>query len=88
MTTTSRPSLRFFTGSVTVYYDKEILTGEHVLQILQSAGFVSGDVRIADPGPTNPVANRIGEKIGKAAFGMVLEKVIERSAVALVAAIS
>jgi hypothetical protein len=75
------------TGSITVYYDRDVLSGDHVLQLLTSTGFVSSAVAISGPAPTNAMAERVGEKVGKAALAFVLEKVIERSAVALIAAI-
>ena len=82
--------VRTVTGSITIYYDHETLTAQHLLDRLHEAGFVKElrlDCQEGSSGSAERAAQRLGEAIGRVALGAVVEKLVERSALALIAAI-
>lgn len=76
------------TGSVTVAYDPAATTGAALIETLRGAGYVNGDVALDRPQDYfAQQADRLGDEIGKAAMGFVVEKLLERSAVAVIGAL-
>ncbi len=76
------------TGSVTVTYDPAATTGAALIETLRGAGYVNGDVVLDRPQDYfSQQADRLGDEIGKAAVGFVVEKLLERSAVAVIGAL-
>lgn len=76
------------TGSVTIAYDKADTDAARLFRELRAAGYTNSEI----PAPAQPdnwqdLASKAGENFGKFVLGMAVEKVLERSAVALVAAI-
>jgi copper chaperone CopZ len=80
------------TGSVVVNYDRDRLDAQRILETLQAYGHLevpttgamiaaAGDAAAAERAAT------IGQSFGKAIFGVLVEKALERSAVALIGAI-
>jgi len=81
--------VRPVTGSVTIYYDPEITSSEALLNVLEQDGYVS---KMANPAMQSASGSdrqteQIGDAVGKALFGFAVEKIVERSAMALIAAV-
>lgn len=84
------------TGSITVTYDPEVLNVEQLIELLVERGYVAADL-VDLNGQTQATAmaravelsaTRAGRMIAKATFSFVVEKTIERSALALIGAIA
>jgi len=76
------------TGSVTVTYSPAAISGAALIETLRGAGYVNGDIALDRPQDYFAAqADRLGDEIGKAAMGFVVEKLLERSAVAVIGAI-
>ncbi|MEO5336523.1 MAG: heavy-metal-associated domain-containing protein [Magnetospirillum sp. WYHS-4] len=76
------------TGSVTVVYDQAETDASHLFQALRREGHMNSEIAASgEPDNWQDLASKAGENFGKFMLGMAVEKVIERSAVALVAAI-
>jgi copper chaperone CopZ len=79
------------TGSVTVIYDTDAITPTEILGILRDRGFVvAGGTEVAQVGGPDPdaaITTEVGDFLAKILVGAVLEKVVERSALALIAAL-
>lgn len=84
------------TGSVTVTYDREAPVGDQVIDALAESGYVAREI-VEEAGAgldaaasraLDISASRAGEVLARATFGFVVEKVIERSALALIGAIA
>lgn len=75
------------TGSIIVNYQRDVVHGDSILEVLAARGYYEPDkVRHAD-GQFNDLASRAGDAAGKAVFGFMLEKAVERSAVVLIGAL-
>jgi hypothetical protein len=75
------------TGSITLNYQKDVVSSDTILQALKQRGYYQPDsVRHAD-GQLHDLASRAGNVAGKALFGFVVEKVVERSAMVLIGAL-
>jgi hypothetical protein len=82
--------VKTLTGSAVISYDPEIITAERLIELLKEQGIVAGGAVIPAPQKEDnltQVLTNAGTAAGKALFGVVLEKAIERSAVALVGAL-
>jgi hypothetical protein len=78
------------TGSVIISYDGSQTDRERLLWLLKSHDVITEIVKIDEGGKAGPVsktASAVIEGAGKAAFGFLVEKAVERSAVALIGAI-
>ncbi|MEJ2061092.1 MAG: hypothetical protein P8Y64_11515 [Gammaproteobacteria bacterium] len=78
------------TGSLVIAYDRELTDRDAILEVLRTNGLVIAEARIAERAGKKGAATtvtRIGGVAGKAVLGMVVEKAVERSAAALIAAI-
>jgi hypothetical protein len=75
------------TGSITVSFQRDVVSADSILETLALHGYYQPElVQHADQQLPN-MAERAGGVLGKALFGMVLEKAVERSAFALIGAI-
>jgi Heavy metal associated domain 2 len=79
------------TGSIVVHYGKDLRDSDSILSTLRQQGYLDAVTAPATGGPDEkavfPAVSAVGEAFGKALFGALVEKVIERSALALVAAL-
>jgi copper chaperone CopZ len=75
------------TGSITVKYDAGRLSAEALLHVLCQGGYCDPTAASRNDGYLQLAATRAGHVVGKMVFGMVVEKAVERSARALIAAI-
>jgi copper chaperone CopZ len=79
------------TGSIVVHYDKDLIDSDAILGALRQQGYLDAMTVSGAAGPDEkavfPAASGVGEALGKALFGVLVEKAIERSALALVAAL-
>ena len=79
------------TGSIVITYDHALITPERIVDALKANGFVSETAEIGavrEPAPqAAKVARDVSENLGKVVFGFVVEKMVERSAVALIGAL-
>ncbi len=76
------------TGSITIRYAAAHMDGSRVLALLDGHGFlrpkaVPGGAR----GGAAPASDRLAEKVGSAIGTVLLEKLLERSATVLIAAL-
>jgi hypothetical protein len=69
------------TGSVVVHYAVGETSGQAILDRLKTSGFL-----VAHPEPTPPVIS-LSKSVGQRALETVVEKLVERSAVALISAL-
>jgi hypothetical protein len=87
----ARGEVSTVTGSVLISYDPQRTDAGRLLAELGRHGVVPEGVAAesgASPGDyVSRVAQGAGETLGKVVMGMVVEKLVERSAVALVAAV-
>ena len=79
--------VRTVTGSVTVFYDPELTSPDAIIAALRGAGYVSPD---ADPAKASPSTGAVGPtttRVTETVLNIALEKVLERSATAMIAAL-
>jgi hypothetical protein len=82
------------TGSVVISYDAELTDGKSLLELLKERGYVNHAAEVAAPNAgkrtssnMTQAASSAGSNVGKAVFGFVVEKAVERSAAALIGAL-
>lgn len=76
------------TGSVLVRYDEMVISAYGVLDLLRRGGYIGPgiDLHSRDQALEGTVSG-VGKMVSKAVMGALVERVVERSAVALVGAI-
>jgi hypothetical protein len=78
------------TGSVLISYDKALTTAEQIMAAMKDNKHLATEASLATA-TSNPRVTRtvsaVGDNVGKALFGFVVEKALERSAMALIGAI-
>jgi hypothetical protein len=74
------------TGSITLTYDVGTLGKQDLLELLLARGWITADL-LAEPSSPGSAA-RAGEVLAKATVALLVEKAIERSTIALIAAIA
>jgi hypothetical protein len=76
------------TGSAVVTYTPELTSPERILHLLKEYEYVAAHVSVEKGnGSLARSVDNITENVGKALFGVVVEKALERSALALIGAI-
>jgi hypothetical protein len=80
------------TGSLLVSYDKDRTCPRELLETLKRAGCCTDSVQLPDgvkstAGRLSDSLTGAGDAVGKAVVGVLVEKVVERSAFALIGAI-
>lgn len=84
------------TGSILVHYDRDLVCAHNIMSSLTEAGHVHAEAasRLAPPASPGTAAVVSGRTlynatgaVGKAVVGVVVEKIVERSAFALVGAL-
>jgi hypothetical protein len=76
------------TGSVVISYDRHTTSPHHIWDTLKQHGLIDAQLALEHAG--DAVTHAVGkaaQSVGKFAAGFVLEKVLERSAVALIGAV-
>lgn len=80
-------SVYSLTGSVVVYFDSEIVSSEDILQALQKKGYFDESKVVTSDQYIQNVASKAGRSIGKALFGLAIEKAFEGSGLSILAAL-
>jgi hypothetical protein len=76
------------TGSVLVRYDESATSAYRVLDLLKRGGYIGSGVDLhSQIRSREKTAAGVGKAVSKAVMGALVERVVERSAVALVGAI-
>jgi hypothetical protein len=80
------------TGSVLIGYDKEAIKADVIIELLKQHGYCghAAELPIARGGAADTLTQalaRAGQTLGKVAVGVMIEKLAERSAVALIGAL-
>jgi hypothetical protein len=75
------------TGSLTLTYQRDGVEAETILQALAERGYYQPELVQHADHQLPAMAGRAGDMLGKALFGMAVEKAVERSAFALIGAI-
>jgi copper chaperone CopZ len=84
------------TGSLTVGYDRHQLDGQRIIALLHQHGYCQAQAHAVPAGGYAPVGTHTaldgiigsaGSTLGKVVIGTLVEKAVERSAVALIAAL-
>lgn len=84
----SAVSVSTVTGSITINHDAQMVSSTAILDALRQQHHFNWEVAAAtNSTPSRSSAAKAGEIFGKAVFGVLVEKVLERSAIALIAAI-
>jgi copper chaperone CopZ len=74
------------TGSILVGYDKTRTDSNTILAALKAQGYTEHDALVSQHRPTSHgTPSKLVQSVGKTVFGILVEKAVERSAVALVA---
>lgn len=74
------------TGSLLIHYDIEQVDSVALLEELQNSGFI-GKTVMPPPMPANGGGIQLSQKISDTVVNKLVEKVVERSAIALIAAL-
>lgn len=79
------------TGSVVINYDRDTASSSMILDTLRERGYINSSATVignlaGDPTVTDTMA-MAGQALGKALFGVLMEKALEHSAMALIGAI-
>jgi copper chaperone CopZ len=83
----TRAEVNPVTGSVTVHYDQGAIGSHDVLGELERHGCVDRARVVSQDTYLQQAASKAGGALGKAVLGMMVEKAVERGAVALIAAL-
>jgi hypothetical protein len=75
------------TGSIVVHYERDAVKPQTLLDTLALRGYYEPQTAQSADGQIHDLATRAGDVVGKAVFGFVIEKAVERSALALIATI-
>jgi hypothetical protein len=80
--------VKTLTGSVVVCYEPAVVGAHTIMSVLEAEGFIAGQAaRVDEHATVRSRAGTIAGRVGKAAAGVLVEKLVERSAVALIGAI-
>ena len=79
------------TGSIVINYDRDTASSTAILDTLREHGYISNSATVSkdvagDQTVTDTMA-MAGQALGKALFGVLMEKALEHSAMALIGAI-
>jgi copper chaperone CopZ len=74
------------TGSITVSYDKAA-SPNAVLELFQTYGYIGEPMMMPADAHADDAASRAGHAVAKFAVGVLVEKLVEHSAVALIGAL-
>jgi copper chaperone CopZ len=75
------------TGSIVVNYQKDVVSADAILAALERRGYYQPGVAQHADHQVHDFAARAGDVVGKAVFGFVVEKAVERSALVLIGAL-
>jgi len=75
------------TGSIIVYYDPKIISSNEITNIVAEQGYFDKKKAVTSDQYLNHSFGKVGQVIGKAVFGTMIEKAFEGSALSLIAAL-
>jgi copper chaperone CopZ len=79
-------SVSTVTSSVTINYDARMVSSTAIMETLRHQNYFNWETATTDSKPSPGAAAKAGEIFGKTIFGVIMEKAIEQSATALIAA--
>jgi Heavy metal associated domain 2 len=82
--------VKTITGSAVISYDADVITAGGLIAFLKKHGLVTAEAFISAPQNDANLTQAVvkaGGNVGKVVIGVVLEKALERSAVALIGAL-
>lgn len=80
-------SVNTVTGSITINYDTALTDASSITDALRERGYLRHAHTVTSDLMPQSTATKAGEAFGKAVFGVLVEKALERSALALIAAL-
>lgn len=80
-------SANSLTGSVVVCYDSDLVGSDDILQILKKQGYFDESKVVTNDQYIQNAASKVGQSIGKALFGLAIEKAFEGSGLSILAAL-
>jgi copper chaperone CopZ len=75
------------TGSIIVHYDLKIINSREITDIVAEQGYFDKKKAVTSDQYLNHSFEKVGQAVGKAVFGAMLEKAFEGSALSLIAAL-
>jgi hypothetical protein len=75
------------TGSVIIHYDPKVVSSGQMIDIVSEQGYFDRQNAVTSDQYMNHSFEKIGQVLGKAVFGAMVEKTFEGSALSLVAAL-
>jgi hypothetical protein len=75
------------TGSVIIHYDPKVVSSGQIIDIVSERGYFDRNKAVTSDQYMNHSFEKIGQVLGKAVFGAMVEKTFEGSALSLVAAL-
>ena len=73
------------TGSIIVHYDLKIVSSREIIEFVSEQGYFDRQRAVTSDQYLNRSFEKIGESVGKAIFGAMVEKTFQGSALSLVA---
>lgn len=80
-------SANSLTGSVVVCYDSNLADSDHILQALKRQGYFDETKVMTNDQYIQNAASKVGQSIGRALFGLAIEKAFEGSGLSILAAL-
>ncbi len=75
------------TGSIIVHYDPKLISSARIVEIVSERGYFDRQKAITSDQYMNRSFEKIGQTVGKAVFGVMVEKAFQGSALSLIAAL-
>ncbi|HET6420985.1 MAG TPA: hypothetical protein VFG19_12545 [Geobacteraceae bacterium] len=75
------------TGSIIVHYDSKTISSSEITDIVSDQGYFDKKKAVTSDQYLNHSFERVGQVVGKAVFGAMIEKAFEGSALSLIAAL-
>jgi copper chaperone CopZ len=73
------------TGSVTITYDPERISADHLLAVLREHGYIETDHRLVNAADDYVAATRVTQAFGKAMINWAISKTLESNGLGLLA---
>ena len=75
------------TGSVVVHYQSDVITSSEILKVLKQAGYFDESKVITNDQYIQNAVTKAGESLGRALFGLAIERTLQGSGLSLLAAL-
>ena len=75
------------TGSIVVHYDLKTISSREITDIVTGQGYFDKKKAVTSDQYLNHSFEKVGQAVGKAVFGAMIEKALEGSALSLIAAL-